>query len=173
MVTSTMAATIYRPITEFDNLYASMDGSIVHGTKHHPLRQTLRKDGYLLVRIPNLKQVLAHRLVAAAFFGPCPEGMEVRHGEKGRACNEIDNLCYGSSRDNTQDAMRTGTHQGAIMAAKVECSRGHEYSAANTYVHPSTGSRHCRACRTDYIREYNAKPENITRRKVLRNKGVS
>jgi hypothetical protein len=50
-----------------------------------------------------------HRLVAAAFFGPCPEGQEVRHGPAGVADNSTENLCYGTRAENVADRTRDGT----------------------------------------------------------------
>lgn len=166
-----MIQTMHRAIPGYADLYAGMDGSIVSGAKGRALKQTRRRDGYLLVHIPNIKQELVHRLVAAAFLGPCPPGMQVRHGDGTRDNNQIGNLCYGSPRDNTQDAMRDGTHQGVAMSAKTECTAGHPYSPENTYIHPTTGSRHCRACRTAYLKEYrkeyDVRPENRARKAAL------
>lgn len=159
--------TIYRPVPGYVDLYAGTDGSIIHGGKGRELKQTPQGRGYLKVRIPNIKQELSHRLVAAAFLGPCPEGMEVRHGDGVRDNNQIGNLCYGTVRDNAQDAMRHGTHQGAVMSAKTECPEGHQYSPENTYINPSTGGRHCRTCVAAYQKEYNSRPENRARRREL------
>lgn len=51
-----------------------------------------------------------HRLVAAAFLGPCPEGQEVRHGSGGALDNRATNLSYGTHRQNTgPDKVRDGT----------------------------------------------------------------
>lgn len=146
--------TIYRPVPRYDDLYAGLDGSFVSGIKGRKLVQTLRSDGYLVVHIPNAKQELSHKLTTAAFLGVCPPELEVRHGDRVRSNNNLINLCYGTTRDNAQDAMKDGTHQGAVMSAKTECPEGHEYSPENTYIHPTTGSRHCRTCRTIYHREY-------------------
>ncbi len=33
-------------------------------------------------------------LVAATFLGPCPAGMELRHGPGGLSDNSVSNLCY-------------------------------------------------------------------------------
>ena len=159
---------IYRPVPGYADLYAGMDGSIVHGGKGRELKQTLRRDGYLVVRVPNIKQELVHRLVTAAFLGPCPQDMQVRHGDNIKSNNHIENLCYGTPRDNTQDAMRDGVHQGAQMSAKTDCSRGHRYSPENTYIHPTTGSRHCRTCQREYLKEYVSRPEYKARQAELR-----
>jgi len=49
------------------------------------------------------------RLVAEAFIGPRPNGMVVRHGPKGRGCNEVSNLSYGTQSQNMYDRWRDGT----------------------------------------------------------------
>lgn len=56
--------------------------------------------------------VRVHRLVAEAWLGPCPDGMEVCHGEGGQLDNSISNLSYGTRSDNNFDKRRDGTHRG-------------------------------------------------------------
>ncbi len=41
-----------------------------------------------------------HRLVTEAFIGPCPPGMEVRHGPGGRKDASLENLSYGTPKQN-------------------------------------------------------------------------
>ena len=84
-----------------------------------------------------------HRLVMLAFVGPCPEGLETRHRDGDKRRNHLANLLYGTSSENTFDAVRHGTHHNA---AKTECPHGHAYDAANTYT-DLDNRRHCRACR--------------------------
>jgi hypothetical protein len=62
---------------------------------------TLARDG---TRITST----VHRLVAAAFIGPCPEGQEVRHGPGGKLDASLANLCYGTRAQNIQDRVRDG-----------------------------------------------------------------
>jgi len=51
-----------------------------------------------------------HGLVARAFLGPCPEGMEVCHGPAGRRDNRLVNLSYGTKlKNNGEDKRRDGT----------------------------------------------------------------
>ena len=52
-----------------------------------------------------------HRLVAEAFLGPAPEGMEVCHGSANRADNRLCNLRYATRAANSADRYRDGTHQ--------------------------------------------------------------
>jgi hypothetical protein len=56
-----------------------------------------------------------HRLVAAAWIGPCPDGQEVRHGPAGVAANSVSNLCYGTRSENNLDCRRDGTHGGVAV----------------------------------------------------------
>jgi hypothetical protein len=50
---------------------------------------------------------LKHKLIALTFFGPCPDGLIVCHGPRGRCDNSIDNLSYGTHiKNNTTDYER-------------------------------------------------------------------
>ncbi len=51
-----------------------------------------------------------HVAVAAAFLGPCPEGLEVLHGSSDRTDNRASNLRYGTRKENCADQLRDGTH---------------------------------------------------------------
>lgn len=95
-----------------------------------------------------------HRLVAEAFIGPIPDGMQVLHWNDIPDDNRVENLRIGTFSDNAYDKVRNGRHHNAC---KTHCPKGHEYSAENTYVLPSRPSaRYCRACH----RERTTKREN-------------
>ena len=51
-----------------------------------------------------------HRLIASTFFGACPEGRIVLHGERGAFDNSVSNLRYGSYSQNMLDRNRDGTN---------------------------------------------------------------
>lgn len=63
---------------------------------------TLSKDGRTVLRY-------VHRLVAAAFLGQCPAGLEVCHGPLGTLNNSVANLRYGTHGSNELDKQRDGT----------------------------------------------------------------
>lgn len=86
-----------------------------------------------------------HRLVAAAFHGPCPDGMEVRHLDGVRTNNTPSNLAYGTHLENLQDTVRHGTARNA-HTGKTHCIRGHEFSDANTRVYAAGTKRGCLTC---------------------------
>lgn len=69
-----------------------------HGYK----QVTLWRDGRHHVRT-------VHSVVAEAFIGAAPGGMEVRHGPGGALDNSAANLCYGTPTENAADKVRDGT----------------------------------------------------------------
>jgi len=56
------------------------------------------------------KTVLAARIVATTFLGPCPEGMEVCHGDGNRQNSRLDNLRWDTHQANMMDSIRHGTN---------------------------------------------------------------
>lgn len=52
---------------------------------------------------------LAHALVALAFIGPRPEGMEVAHGDGDKQNNAFRNLRYATPLENGDDRRKHGT----------------------------------------------------------------
>lgn len=84
-----------------------------------------------------------HQLVAAAFIGPCPPGLEVRHLDGDRSNNTPANLAYGTHADNIRDQVAHGTTNNG-RAQKTHCLRGHAFTPENTYMHRT--KRNCRKC---------------------------
>lgn len=82
------------------------------GQKSDPhLRVTLSHGGH---------GVLVHRLVAAAFLGPCPEGQEVRHLDGNPLNNHVENLAYGTRRENILDVYEVGKAWRKLTAEQVQ-----------------------------------------------------
>lgn len=81
----------------------------------YPYRKAgqLLKPGLTSVGYPSVslcgKTHLVHRLVAAAFIGPCPARCEVRHKDGTRINNHVSNLEYGTRKENVADARRHKT----------------------------------------------------------------
>ena len=66
--------------------------------------------GYKAVSLGKNNSKLVHRLVAAAFIGPAQKDkFLVLHYDGNRANNKLENLRYGSHKDNSMDAKRHGT----------------------------------------------------------------
>ncbi len=70
----------------------------------------------LLCKDGNQKSFRIHALVAEAFLGSCPPGLEVRHGPNGVKDNSVANLSYGTHKQNLrEDKRRDGTHGGRAV----------------------------------------------------------
>lgn len=64
-------------------------------------------------------QKYVHQLVLLAFIGPPPIGQEVRHLNGVASDNRLENLAYGTKKENVDDSRRHGTLQakGALVSA--------------------------------------------------------
>lgn len=84
--------------------------------------------------------VYAHRYSYEHFVGPIPDGLQIDHLCRVRACVNPSHLEAVTGRINV---LRGGTIT-ARNAAKTHCPQGHEYTPENTYT--SRGWRECRPC---------------------------
>jgi hypothetical protein len=91
-------------------------------------------------------QELVHRVAwGLANCRPVPDGMFILHSCDNPPCCEPTHLRPGSHTDNmTERQARGRCNAGIRNTEKTHCSRGHEFSEANTYLHD--GSRYCRPC---------------------------
>lgn len=99
-------------VPDFPNYEVSNQGRVrnCHTMQLKNLRPTPR--GYARVNLRRdgkIYSFFVHRLVARAFIGPVPTGMQVRHGPSGKADNRAVNLCYGTPAENYADMIRDGT----------------------------------------------------------------
>lgn len=83
----------------------------------------------------------AHRFAFELGNGPIPDGLELDHLCRNRACVNPARLEAVTHRENTL----RGATIAAANAAKTHCPQGHPYDGGNTYVNPR-GSRICRTC---------------------------
>lgn len=81
---------------------------------------SIANNGYLVVTFgpgygfTKKKRHLVHRLVAAAFIGPCPDEQECRHKDDDRANARLDNIEYGTHQQNVQDCIDRGRTNRAV-----------------------------------------------------------
>ena len=93
---------------------ACSDGSIYskRGGRWRVLVGGIGDSGYRQVSLcrgnkPHTESV--HRLIATAFHGPCPPGMQCRHLDGNKANNRPGNLAWGTLSDNARDKLLHGT----------------------------------------------------------------
>ncbi len=96
-------------------------------------------------------KLLAHRVLFEMARGPIPEGMQLDHLCRNRACVNPAHLEPVSIREN----VLRGDTIAAANIAKDACPQGHAYTEANTYRHRNT--RSCRICRRAAVRRSAAK----------------
>lgn len=149
--------TEWRPVVGYEaNYRVSSDGQVKslprNTTRGGFLRAAIGKQGYPEVSLwlaGRSRTFKIHQLVAAAFLGPRPEGLVVRHLNGNPADNRLSNLCYGTPEENGLDSVAHGTNRNA---AKTRCPAGHEYDESNTYSPPSRPrQRYCRTCNADRL----------------------
>lgn len=99
------------------------------------------------------KVMYAHRYSYQLANGPIPEGMEINHVCRTRACvNPAHLQLIGVIEHRRLDARRAD-----------HCPQGHVYDEANTYVEVTKTSRKkkCRACARDRARARRAQKESV------------
>lgn len=87
-----------------------------------------------------------HSVALAAFVGPRPEGLDIRHLNGIPDDNRVTNLVYGTAAENAAD--RDKRHGRNFQSNKTHCPQRHKYTEENTYVTPN-GVRQCKACRIE------------------------
>lgn len=99
--------------------------------------------GHLTVGLgPAPEYRYVHHLVLEAFVGPRPAGQEGLHGDGNPANNRAANLRWGTRAQNSDDAVRHGTHP---QAKKTACPRGHNLTEPNL-VRSKLPRRQCLSC---------------------------
>lgn len=75
------------------------------------MKPKVESNGYLRISLYNNKKgrsVLVHKLVAEAFLGQRPDGMQVNHIDGDKTNNKVDNLEYCTCSENIKHAYNTG-----------------------------------------------------------------
>lgn len=92
--------------------------SRARGKNNYILKPGIASHGYPTVNFGRNNSVCVHRLVAAAFLGPCPPKMECRHKDDNRANPRANNLEWGTRADNVRDMLTRNRYVCYMRTAK-------------------------------------------------------
>lgn len=106
-----------------------------------------------------------HRVMWEIFEGPIPEGHHLDHvKERGCVHRNCANVAHLEPVTPAENNIRS-TSPTALNARKTECSKGHPFDEANTYLMPD-GGRSCQTCRREARRRFRDKRRLILARRA-------
>lgn len=152
----------WKPVVGYEGLYAvsatgevmRVAGGVQGATPGRILKQRQHRNGYLHVGLHHhgtRRTVTVHSIVAEAFHGKRPAGLEVRHLNGDGLDNRAVNLRWGTHAENQADNVYHGTHY-SHHRGQTHCRDGHQFNVENTYRH--NGRRYCRVCQKLRARQY-------------------
>lgn len=111
-----------------------------------------KASGYGRFNTGGNRLVLAHRYAYEGMVTAVPEGLDLDHLCRNRACVNPYHLDPVTRSVNLSRG--AGPRQKRAWSAdRTHCGRGHELTAENTYSPPGRGGRYCRQCQRDGDRE--------------------
>lgn len=144
----------WRPVVGYEGVYeVSNDGQVKRVAGGQGARPGIRKqgrhpNGYMQIALSMNNRTATkkvHRLVAEAFIGPCPEGMELCHNNDDPGDNRVENLRWDTHKANCVDRANNGKPKKSPKLSAV-CKNGlHPMTPEN--VRHEGRWRICLACR--------------------------
>lgn len=154
----------WKPVEGYEGRYEVSDAGRVRSLLTGKVLKTFRGGrGYLSVslrRDGEGRTTYVHHLVARAFIGPRPTGLDICHQNGDVTDARASNLRYGTRNSNMRDAIAHGTHR---SVRQTVCARGHALTDDNIYVSTSLSTdgaiktrRRCKTCQRDAVSRYRA-----------------
>lgn len=130
----------WKPVAGYEGIYSVSSGGSIRSElrqiscpsrgavllPERILRPGIGDNGYQIVTLQREGQrrsFRVHVLVAAAFIGPRPNGMDVAHRDGSKTNNTADNLRYATRSENNADKRLHGTSGAKLTAAQAEAIR--------------------------------------------------
>jgi hypothetical protein len=102
---------IWKPLRNFPSYNGSSEGRIINVRTQHILKPQINDRGYAVVTLWKNKKaytVRVHRIIAETFLGEHSD-LDVRHKNRNRSDNRVDNLEWVTRSELIQDAFVRGT----------------------------------------------------------------
>lgn len=155
----------WRPVPGYEGYYEvsslgrvkSLEREIPHPTSgviriKEKIRTAIpeKQFGYLYLSLHKggeRERFAVHYLVLRAFVGPRPEGMQACHNDGNNTNNRVENLRWGTPKENVADIKRHGRN---YWLNRSTCVNGHLYTEDTVSYEPANPSvRVCRVCRRE------------------------
>lgn len=136
----------WKAVPGYENYQVSNSG-LVRGRSGKILSPSDSR-GYQVLRLSKnaVKQGFSvHSLVLLAFVGPRPQGSVIMHLDHDKKNNHLNNLRYGTQRENVQMSIQSGNRPGGDGR---NCVRGHLLIDKNLIIRKN-GYTECRRCKLD------------------------
>lgn len=111
------------------------------------------KGGYGLMRTGPGKKDYVHRVSYRVFIGAIPDGLQIDHLCRNRACF---NPVHLEPVTNQENFLR-GMHPNAVSSRTDKCRMGHALTPENSMIRAATGDRRCRECNYEWQRNHRRK----------------
>lgn len=160
----------WRPVVGYEGLYEVSDLGRVkrvaagQGATPGIRKQSTHPSGYKQVSLSKgnrQRTHKAHRLVLEAFVGPRPEGMESCHANDIPGDNRLENLRWGTRRENLLERDTNGKPR-SPERPRASCRQGHAYPAEPRRDY--NGYRVCEPCYTAKRARNRKHPEGFCRK---------
>jgi len=104
---------VWKPVSGWESSYEVSDLGRIRNANTGYIRKPVElPDGHMQIKLNHMgswSMAAMHRLVLRAFVGRCPDGMECRHLDGNPANNSLNNLRWGTRKENTADALHHDT----------------------------------------------------------------
>ena len=98
----------WRLIPDWEDYMVSDDGYVFDIIKNRYVQPSQGKFQVWLKKGSTFRTASRGRLVLEAFVGPCPDGMECCHWDDNKDNNKLENLRWGTDKNNADDRVRNG-----------------------------------------------------------------
>lgn len=116
----------WRIVPGFPGYRINESGVVIGLVRGIPMKTRTDDSGYRAVTLHRgreVKRTRIHRLVAAAFIGPCPAGLVVNHRDGNKLNNHRSNLEYVTPAENVRHASRMGLLKTAARWAEYRAAK--------------------------------------------------